>query len=173
MFSSKRNAFLGLIVPLLVVTVAFGTFAQSDNQLFSDVSQDHWAYEHVKYLAERGIITGLPGGQYEGEKAITRYQVAALVARAVQYSQQNPQTISEKDLSTLEDLVFKLSDRVESMSTENDTLQSQVSELQGRVKQLETSAGPTEEYQQLAQRNMTIAIVGVVAGLAAFLWHFI
>ena len=34
--------------------------------LFTDVPKDHWAYEDLVYLADRGIIEGLPGGEFKG-----------------------------------------------------------------------------------------------------------
>jgi len=39
--------------------------------LFTDVPLDHWAYEDLTYLAERGIITGLPGGRYDRLPVLT------------------------------------------------------------------------------------------------------
>jgi len=40
--------------------------------IFTDVPKDHWAYDDLAYLAERGIITGLPGGKYNGDPLLGR-----------------------------------------------------------------------------------------------------
>ena len=80
------------------------------DERFSDVSKDHWAYDDIKYLADRGIITGLPGGKYQGQEALDRYSAAALISRAVKYLQNNPESVTLQDLDVLKDLIFKVSD---------------------------------------------------------------
>ena len=170
---TKEKAFLGMVLSLSLLMVVMGGVAalgQADEEgLFSDVPRDHWAYDNIKYLTERGIITGLPGGQYEGDKAITRYQVASLVARAVKYVKEHPGTTGQQDLSSLEDLVFKLSDRVKAMDSDYSNLSSRVDGLQAEVNNLK-SQEPAQDYQELAQRNYIIAIAGLIAGLGALAW---
>ena len=43
--------------------------------MFTDVPTDHWAYDDLAYLADRGIITGLPGGEFDGDSAADRKSV--------------------------------------------------------------------------------------------------
>ena len=111
--------------------------------LFTDVPRDHWAYEDLEYLAARGIITGLPGGQYNGDGALDRYSAAALIARAIQYMQNNPASVTPDDLDVLKDLIFGLTDDL-------DTLRAEVGVLQrGGDTELETRVADNE--QQISQ----------------------
>ena len=51
---------------------------------FSDVPKDHWAYKYVKTLADEGYLKGYPDGSFKGDKAMSRYEYAAIIYRALQ-----------------------------------------------------------------------------------------
>ena len=53
-------------------------------QLFPDVPANHWAYDYVATLAGNGVIVGYPDGQFGGDRMMTRYEMAALIYRAMQ-----------------------------------------------------------------------------------------
>ena len=53
-------------------------------QLFPDVPENHWAYDYVATLAGNGVIVGYPDGQFGGDRMMTRYEMAALIYRAIQ-----------------------------------------------------------------------------------------
>ena len=50
---------------------------------FSDVPAGHWAYDSVNKLAAEGVIDGYPDGTYGGDKLMTRYEMAQIVAKAM------------------------------------------------------------------------------------------
>ena len=49
---------------------------------FSDVPAGHWAYDSVAKLADAGIVDGY-GATFGGEKLMTRYEMAQVVAKAM------------------------------------------------------------------------------------------
>ena len=53
-------------------------------KLFPDVPENHWAYEYIRELADKGIIEGYPDGTWKGDRMMTRYEFAALIYRAMQ-----------------------------------------------------------------------------------------
>ena len=153
------------------------------DERFSDVSKDHWAYDDIKYLADRGIITGLPGGQYQGQQALDRYSAAALISRAVKYLQNNPEIVTLQDLDVLRDLMFKISDNMATLQGQVDSLQGgsdlreqvvsnqeQISELGRQVESL--SKSDTGELAPRVDTNFVISLIGVLAGIAAIALHF-
>lgn len=86
---------LGLAAPALAVEYGAElnpnekTYAQS----FSDVPPDHWAFQYVGELVERGAINGYPDGKYYPDKIVTREEfakimvvAAGLTAAPVEYS---------------------------------------------------------------------------------------
>ena len=48
---------------------------------FTDVSVDDWAYQAVASLSDEGVIDGYPDGTFRGDKHVTRYEIAQIVAR--------------------------------------------------------------------------------------------
>lgn len=50
---------------------------------FTDVPANHWAYAAVSKLAAEGIIEGYGDGRYFGNRTITRYEMAQIVAKAM------------------------------------------------------------------------------------------
>jgi len=145
---------LGLLGSVAVAQTGNGHTEPVDTSgLFTDVPTDHWAYEDLAYLADRGIITGLPGGAYDGESALTRYDAAAMISRAIQYMQNNPESVTLDDLNVLKDLIFQVSDDVTLLQSQLGVSQSgDLTSLQNRVAQTE---------QQIAQLNTQIEELSV------------
>ena len=60
-----------------------GTAAPAEG-MFPDVPENHWAYEAVKDLKDRGYVTGYPDGTFKGDRTITRYEFAQIAHNALQ-----------------------------------------------------------------------------------------
>ena len=48
---------------------------------FSDVDTDSWAYQAISSLSDQNIVEGYPDGTFRGNKHLTRYELAQVVAR--------------------------------------------------------------------------------------------
>ena len=59
------------LLATLVATMAVGTTAFAANP-FQDVPQDSWAYNSVVEFANSGIIQGVDGVHFQGERNINR-----------------------------------------------------------------------------------------------------
>ena len=69
---------------LLAAVMALGVNAGvSAANPFSDVPAGHWAYDAVNKLAAEGVAEGYPGGTYGGDRLMTRYEMAQIVAKAM------------------------------------------------------------------------------------------
>lgn len=53
------------------------------DDMMADVPRDHWAYQALDYLVQAGVIEGNPDGTFEGDRTLTRYEMAAIVAKAM------------------------------------------------------------------------------------------
>ncbi len=52
---------------------------------FSDVSPNHWAYRSIKKLVEDyGVLGGFPDGTFRGNRNLTRYEAAAMIAKVME-----------------------------------------------------------------------------------------
>jgi hypothetical protein len=65
---------LAAVLSLMLVAPALA-------QPFADVPTDHWAYDAIAELAAKGLIEGYPDGSFKGDRAMTRYEMAMVVAR--------------------------------------------------------------------------------------------
>jgi autotransporter adhesin len=61
-----------------------GMLDMAKSASFPDVPENHWAYEAVSKLAGNGIIKGYPDGMFKGDRAMTRYEFASMLYRAMQ-----------------------------------------------------------------------------------------
>ena len=76
-----KKTLVSALAAALVVGAASTTFAAANP--FSDVPRDHWAYDAVTQLAADGVVEGYGDGTYRGDRNITRYEMAQMVAKAM------------------------------------------------------------------------------------------
>jgi hypothetical protein len=53
---------------------------------FSDVPSDHWAANDIKQVVEAGYMTGFPGGLFQPNEIVPRYQVYVTMATGLELS---------------------------------------------------------------------------------------
>mgnify|MGYP001405340799 CR=1 FL=1 len=93
---------------------------------FSDVYPTDWAYQALSNLIERyGCVAGYPNGTYRGNRAMTRFEAAAL-------------------LNACLDRVAEVTDELKSLMKE---VASELAILKGRVDGLEAKVGELEAQQ--------------------------
>jgi hypothetical protein len=71
------------IIESLVATMAVGATCAFAANPFVDVPTDSWAYKSVVELADAGIIQGVDGSYFQGDRNITRYEAAEMTAKAM------------------------------------------------------------------------------------------
>ena len=60
---------------------AGAAFSVSAANPFSDVDSDSWAYQAVSTLSDENIVDGYPDGTFRGNKHLTRYELAQVIAK--------------------------------------------------------------------------------------------
>ena len=73
---------VSILTGLMVGATASAYAASSAEVLYSDVPADHWAVQAVTQLNKEGIVTGYGDGTFRGDRAVTRYEMAQMVASA-------------------------------------------------------------------------------------------
>ena len=76
-----RKTLLPALTAAFIVGMTSTGFAAANP--FSDVPAGHWAYNSVTKLTNEGVIEGYGDGTYRGNRNITRYEMAQMVARAL------------------------------------------------------------------------------------------
>ena len=91
-----KKSVVSALTTALVVGASVTTFAAANP--FSDVPAGHWAYASVTKLAAEGVIEGYGDGTFLGNRNITRYEMAQMIAKAMA---KNPQGASKAELDKL------------------------------------------------------------------------
>ena len=127
------------LVASLVATMAVGATAFAANP-FVDVPSDSWAYNSVVELANSGIIQGVDGVHFQGERNITRYEAAEIVAKAM----------AHEDRANAEQraLINRLADE---FSDELNNLGVRVSNLEDRVGNVKLTGDARVRYMKQGQ----------------------
>ena len=112
----KKSMVLAMAMALGVTASAYAA------NPFSDVPAGHWAYDSVAKLAASGVIDGYGNGDFDGDKLMTRYEMAQIVAKAMAKGADVDKLSAEfaDELNTLGVRVAKLeknSDAVKPQST--------------------------------------------------------
>jgi hypothetical protein len=182
----KRTATILLASALFCSVLGLAALAQTGNgtaepvntgALFTDVPKNHWAYSDLEFLAQRGIITGLPGGKFDGDSAMTRYSAAVYISRAIKYMQNNPESVTPADLDTLKTLIFQVSDSVTALQAQIGTsgtssLEARVTQTEQQIAQINTKlqASPTTDISALEKRlqgTFILSLTALLVGIAA------
>ncbi len=76
-----KKTLASVLTTAMVVGAASTTFAAANP--FSDVPAGHWAYDAVTQLAADGVVEGYGDGTSRGDREITRYEMAQMIAKAM------------------------------------------------------------------------------------------
>ena len=83
-FKAILNAVLGLDLP------------QEANTVFPDIEENHWAYVAVDDMAKRGLLVGYPDGTFKGDRAVTRYEFAEVIHRAIEKAKELGESVDQR-----------------------------------------------------------------------------
>ena len=79
-----KKKLVASLAAAMVLGVAGTSFAATNP--FTDVPAKHWSYDAVTKLASAGIVDGYGDGTFKGDKTISRYEMAQIVAKAMAHS---------------------------------------------------------------------------------------
>ena len=125
------------VLAALVATMAVGATCAFAANPFVDVPTDSWAYNAVVELADEGIIQGVDGTHFEGNRNITRYEAAEMTAKAM----------AHMDKASVEQraLINKLADE---FADELNSLGVRVSNLENKVGNVKLTGDARLRYRR-------------------------
>ena len=103
-----KKTLVSALTTALVVGAASTTFAAANP--FSDVPADHWAYDAVSQLAADGVIEGYGDTTFKGDKNITRYEMAQMIAKAMAKT-----NVGSNDKALIDKLAAEFSDELNNL----------------------------------------------------------
>lgn len=117
-----KKKFLVSAVVLGVLSFSSVAMAATANP-FTSVPKDHWAYGAVEKLVQAGLVDGYGDADFRGEKAITRYEMAELVAKAMA----NVDKADDANKAALDRLSTEYSDELANMGVRLAKVESKMS----------------------------------------------
>lgn len=115
----KKRLLKAAIAAALAVAFAAPAFANP----FSDVPTNSWAYAAVQKLVDAGVVDGYGDGTFRGDKPMTRYEMAQIVAKAMD------KNLSGDQKATVDKLAKEFSEELNAMGVKVDNLQNQVDNM--------------------------------------------
>ncbi len=130
------------VLTALAATMAVGAACAFAANPFVDVPSDSWAYKSVVELADAGIIQGVDGSYFQGERNITRYEAAEMVAKAM----------AHMDKASVEQraLINKLADEY---AAELNNLGVRVAALENKVGNVKLTGDARIRYQHQSDND--------------------
>ncbi|QDR81480.1 S-layer homology domain-containing protein [Sporomusa termitida] len=92
---------------------------------FGDVPAKHWAYEAVNKLKQEGLIDGDGTGSFQGERTVTRYEMAQMVARAVW----NAEKAGAEDKALIDKLATEFTNELNSLGVRMEAVEKKSDKL--------------------------------------------
>ena len=107
-----------------VAALTAGVSAYAANP-FSDVTPSDWAYQAVVGLSEQGVVEGYPDGTFKGERNITRYEMAQIIARMLAKEDQ----LNAEQRATLDKLAGEYADELANLGVRVSNLEKKVGNI--------------------------------------------
>lgn len=126
----KKN--LAITLAFVFVFGIFGMAFASPSP-FVDVPADHWAYGAVSSLVKAGIIDGMGDGTFQGDKPMTRYEMAQIVGKLMVHTDK----ANAEQKALIDKLAAEFSNELQAMGVRVTNLEKKVGniKLTGEVRE--------------------------------------
>ena len=143
-----------------VAALTAGVSAYAANP-FSDVTPDDWAFQAVSDLSAQGVVEGYPDGSFKGERNMTRYELAQIIARLMAKEDQ----LNAEQQATLDKLAGEYADELANLGVRVANLEKKVGNISwsGDARmQYQHNLGETTKHEDSWNGRMRINVEGQV-----------
>jgi hypothetical protein len=145
----KKRLLLKAVAVAFVLSTS-GTVLAASNQVV-DVPAKHWAYAAVTKLVRDGVIQGYDDQTFRGEKSISRYEMAVMVAKAMS----NLEKANEADKALIEKLSTEFSGELDSIGSRASELEEKMGHVEAKVDKFSISGIAEPIYQHVKANGRT------------------
>lgn len=117
----KKKLLITMALTLMMGTGA--AFAASNP--FVDLPANHWSYKSVSDLAKAGLVDGYGDGTFKGDRTMTRYEMAQIVAKATARADKE----DADQRAQLEKLQTEFAAELQNLGVKLDNLKTQVDNM--------------------------------------------
>lgn len=125
-----------LLKTTLAALFAATAFNVSAANPFADVDTSSWAYQAVSQLSDQGVVDGYPDGTFKGDKNVSRYELAQIIARLMA----KEESLNDSQRATVQKLSGEYAGELQSLGV--------------RVKELEKKAGNLSNITEIRVQDI-------------------
>lgn len=160
MISYKKVAVLTVLTLILLSGAVFA-------QQFDDVPRDHWAYDSVQTLAKRGLLDLYSGENFNGEEALTRYEMAEIITDVLNnIGGKSSEQLSSEDVDVIRDLSLEFrdelvsvaerqknfEDRLKTLEDNNQIQNEDISNINVKIAEIQENSNVKESITEIDER---------------------
>ncbi len=120
---------LSTMIAFALTAGLMGSVSAATAESFNDVPKDHWSYGAVDQLVKDGILEGNGDGTFAGDRPMSRYEMAAAIARA----EDHLKNANPADQALIEKLGNEYKDELKKMDDRNEARYQELSNKVDRV----------------------------------------
>lgn len=125
-----------LLKTTLAALFAATAFNVSATNPFADVDTSSWAYQAVSQLSDQGVVDGYPDGTFKGDKNVSRYELAQIIARLMA----KEESLNDSQRATVQKLSAEYAGELQSLGV--------------RVKELEKKTGNLSNITEIRVQDI-------------------
>lgn len=125
-----------LLKTTLAALFAATAFNVSAANPFADVDTSSWAYQAVSRLSNQGVVDGYPDGTFKGDKNVSRYELAQIIARLMA----KEESLNDSQRATVQKLSAEYAGELQSLGV--------------RVKELEKKTGNLSNITEIRVQDV-------------------
>lgn len=125
-----------LLKTTLAALFAATAFNVSAANPFADVDTSSWAYQAVSQLSDQGVVDGYPDGTFKGDKNVSRYELAQIIARLMA----KEESLNDSQRATVQKLSAEYAGELQSLGV--------------RVKELEKKTGNLSNITEIRVQDI-------------------
>lgn len=125
-----------LLKTTLAALFAATAFNVSAANPFADVDTSSWAYQAVSQLSDQGVVDGYPDGTFKGDKNVSRYELAQIIARLMA----KEESLNDSQRATVQKLSGEYAGELQSLGV--------------RVKELEKKTGNLSNITEIRVQDI-------------------
>ncbi len=95
-----------------------------------DINSNHWAYQSVKELVEKGYLSVYPDNTFRGNEPVDRYTLASVIARVLKEMQSGKANILTDDIETLKKLYEEFDKKLAANTLDLNQINTKVASLE-------------------------------------------
>ena len=108
----------GIFLLLLMIVISYPV----NSAEIDDISQDHWAYNSVKTLIDKGYLSLYEDGTFKGNNKVSRYELAVIIARMLDDIETRGTEVTDEDAEKLRKLSLEFRDELVEVAKNQDEI---------------------------------------------------